>query len=860
MAVIRHLSSRADARVSLLVLAIATGLTSLALVVPGVLPVLENPSHSPGAPVEPAMSGAQSGTLVGKVSVSLSGPRSPLSPAFWGADVRVYNAVGSTQAGLWNATPLGYVRWPGGAVADGYNFSANVITNGGGGTFNPPQDEKMFVSWCRTVHCQAILQVPAEINDPATAAYYVAYTERTLGFHPAYWEIGNEPGLWKHFGVPWAHWGTIPGQPITPAAYAQVVHSYINSMKAVDPTLRFVGLPGTGLGGSGETTWLTDTVQLNGRNLSAVAIHVYSAGRGPATGATLSGFLGSLYGKGSLGHRIPLDRQAVAQACPKCGPIPIIVTEFGSGISGGTYDAYMASYPQAPYIAASLVQGITLNVTNIDLFSFQGAYPGSLLDGSGAPHPLYWLYADVLSNFGSTVVPAPNTFGSEGVFSAAALDASAQHAVLFVVNANATHPIAFDLSGMPLNGSGTVWSWNASTSTPVVRTVAGPLPTTWTVPAAGLLMLRTTIGSSGGGSPPPTYPVRFSESGLPAASEWAVTINGSTPTSVTSSIQIVLGNGTYPYSVAGPSGYSANPNNGTVVVRGGAANVSIVWTPTESPPPPTWNVTFVPSGLPLHTTWSAVLGQNTSSSQESIAFAVGAGSYTFSILAPSGFVAAPHAGTVTVTTQNVTVPVLFSSSGSGPGPPATYPVTFVESGLPAGTLWSISTSSTVSTRTSQLVLNASNGSYSYTVNPVSGYVASPGQGEFTIGGAPLTIALAFLSNRSVSPPGETGSPPPGLPPAGSGAPPIAPWGIPVAVLLLTAAIVLFCGVLAGLVLPARRRRSSGRPGSRAPNRTRPPQLPSDRAGTVPRRPSGRNGPASSASVPGRRPSPPYRGR
>ncbi len=856
MAVIRHLSSRADARTSLLVFAIATGLTGLALLVPGVLPVLVSSFHAPSGPGGPATYGTQSDTLIGKISVSLGGPRSPLSPAFWGADVRVYYSVGSTQAGLWDATPLGYARWPGGAVADGYNFSANVITNVGGSTFSPPQDERMFVSWCRTVHCQAIFQVPAEINEPTTAAYYVAYTEQTLGFHPAYWEIGNEPGLWQRFGVPWDHWGTTPGQTISPALYAQVVHAYIAAMKAVDPTLRFIGLPGTGLGGSGETTWLTDTVQTNGPNLSAVAIHVYPAGRGPANGATLSDFLGTLYGKGTLNHRIPLDRQAVAQACPTCGPIPIFVTEFGSGISGGTYDGYMGAYPQVPYIAASLVQGITLNVTNIDLFSFQAAYPGSLLYGSGGPHPLYWLYADLLSNFGSIVVPAPNTFGSAGVFSVATLDSSAQHAILFVVNANATHPIAFELSGMPLNGSGTIWSWNASTSTPVVQNVVGPLPATWAVPAASLLMLRTSVESSGGGSPPPTYPVRFTEAGLPAGSEWAVAINGSTSTAVVSTIQVVLGNGTYPYSVAGPSGYSASPSAGTVMVRGGGVNVSIIWTPTGGAPSPTWNVTFVPVGLPLHTTWSAVLGQNVSSSQGSIAFAVGAGSYAFSILAPSGFSATPHAGTVNVTHQNVTVPVQLSSSGSGSGPPATFPVTFVESGLPAGTLWSITASSIVSTRSSQLELNVSNGSYTYTVNPVSGFVASPDQGAFTIGGAPLTIVLAFLSNHSVSPPGETGSPPPAV----SGAPPIAPWGIPVAVLLLTAAIVLFSGVLAGLVLPARRRRSKAIPRARAPARGRSPHLPPYRVGPVQRRPTGRNGPTNSASAPGRRLAPGHRGR
>ena len=49
------------------------------------------------------------------------------------------------------------------------------------------------------------------------------------------------------------------------------------------------------------------------------------------------------------------------------------------------WDGYMKTYPNVPYISASLIQGITLGVSNIDLFAFQSTYPGSLDNRSAQP-------------------------------------------------------------------------------------------------------------------------------------------------------------------------------------------------------------------------------------------------------------------------------------------------------------------------------------------------------------------------------------------------------------------------------------------------------------------------------------------
>ena len=251
----------------------------------------------------PVMVGVASGNAITKpnppasadVDVQWNATPTNLSNGFWGADVRVFSEIGSPQVSEWQTSPLTVARWPGGAVADGYNYTSNVITKNGGGTLHSSSRRTAVHHVVSTGPLRGHLRVPAEINQPATAAYYVSYTENTLHFHPAFWEIGNEPGLWEEFNLPWSQWHLGSDSPVTPAQYAQVVHAYIAAMRAVDPTIRIIGLPGTGLGASQETTWLADTVAVNGPNLSAVAIHVYSAGDGNGT-PTPSGLLCELDG------------------------------------------------------------------------------------------------------------------------------------------------------------------------------------------------------------------------------------------------------------------------------------------------------------------------------------------------------------------------------------------------------------------------------------------------------------------------------------------------------------------------------------------------------------------------------------
>jgi hypothetical protein len=413
--------------------------------------------------------------------------------AFWGTDVRVYYAVGSSEAADINQTRIHYIRWPGGAVADRYNMTANRITDDNGSSYTPQSNESQFIGWCRLIHCQAIFQLPGEIDDPATAAYYVHVTETTYRFHPSYWEIGNEPAQWTHFGVPWSAWTTTQATNATPGSYAQVVRAYALAIHRTDPLAQLIGLPGVGTGAYNEAVWIRATVQLNGPNLSAVAIHVYPAGGSTTNGtATAASFFATLDGNSALPQRLPADRAALVATCGRCHPIALFVDELGSGTQGGPYDRFMAGFATVPYLAAEIAQALANQVPNVDLYAFRSGYNGSLLTSAGGHSLVFQLYSAMLSHLqpdvlNTTLAGAPGNF-----FLVATANATRTTEVLLAVNANTTASVRLDLAaaGLPLVGPGAAWTWNATTTAPVATAWSLLAPSQFTLPARSVAVIE----------------------------------------------------------------------------------------------------------------------------------------------------------------------------------------------------------------------------------------------------------------------------------------------------------------------------------------------------------------------------------
>jgi len=296
---------------------------------------------TPPAPLVP--------TLNATLSVNLTQKPTPLSAELLGINVRADSSINGTQGSAVTATSVRFLRWPGGGLADRYdpfgpNGTAAIYSDNGSFTSaaSTPAD---FVGWCRSIACSAIVTVPGEIDQPALAAQEVRYFEAALGFFPAFWEIGNEPGVWDHFAVSWNEWKPNQTASPSPTQYAELVHRYVSSMRSVDPTARFIGLPGIGGSNASESTWIKETLAVNGPNVSAVALHIYPAGR-TANNTTLSDFLESLSGPNGLPSRVVTARTTIAETCGNCS-ISLIVDEIAAA-TGPDSPSFLSGYPLVP--------------------------------------------------------------------------------------------------------------------------------------------------------------------------------------------------------------------------------------------------------------------------------------------------------------------------------------------------------------------------------------------------------------------------------------------------------------------------------------------------------------------------------
>jgi len=236
------------------------------------------------------------------------------------------------------------------------------------------------------------------------------------------------------------------------------------------------------------------------------------------------------------------------------------------------------------------------------------------------------------------------------------------------------------------------------------------------------------------GAPVGEYSVTFSESGLPSGTSWSVTFNGVTRTSSAPRIMFYATSGSYPFSVGALTGYLVTPTQGTITTTPGGSTANILFQPI-------YTVTLNESGLASGTPWTAVFGGvERTSATTSITFSVTAGTYAFQVPSVTGYTVSPSSGSVTVS-GGYTLLVTFTAV-----PPTTYAVTLSEGGLPTGAVWSATVGgATQSTSGTSLVYDLSNGVYSYSFNPVSGFTLGAGStGSVTVSGAPVSLAATYF--------------------------------------------------------------------------------------------------------------------
>jgi len=239
---------------------------------------------------------------------------------------------------------------------------------------------------------------------------------------------------------------------------------------------------------------------------------------------------------------------------------------------------------------------------------------------------------------------------------------------------------------------------------------------------------------------PTPYFVRFSEAGLPTSTRWTVELNGTSKSSYLATIGFDVGNGTFSYIISPVAGFTTAPYAGFVNVTGHSVEVDVNWTQF------TYAVTFNESGLTSGTDWSVNLnGTVESSITSTISFFEPNGSYNYSVGKVRGTTVTPASGTVDVQGGPASVNVTYS--------PPVFTVSFVETGLQAGTNWSVALNGTThSSTTTTIPFEVPNGSDTFLVSNLTDYTASPASGTVMVNGHAVNRTIAFEIQSNVSNP------------------------------------------------------------------------------------------------------------
>jgi hypothetical protein len=451
-------------------------------------------------------------------------PRDTLASTFLGVDVRPDARFNASDALYLADAGVKTWRYPGGAIGEAYNYTANCREPTCSST--EPNGIYNFIHECLNDSCNAILQLPAEIDSPSTDGYYVSYVVHTLGFHPAVWEIGNEPCLWTNFGQAWSQWST-PGTNATPGTFAATLPTIIAAIREQDPTTPISGLGGTGCGSTNNVPWVQAVAEKVGAEIQYVSLHSYIAG---GTKSSASSFLGEVHGTYNQSFITEQAAAGIHAVCVSCS-IGVLVTEAGAS-NGQSNFFFETNFPMAVWDAAalSLAGGGTgaapgVSPASIDDYAYDNGYPGSFTVNnpsvtSGNLDPSYYFYKD-LAQFivegtvlNATLTPSTNTLYA---FACVSTTGDSKSLLLTNVGTTGTANVSLYGSGFPLAESSPIvtwYTWNltgaALEQEPVVH-AAGSLTSVLLPPeSVALVAWATPLHFA---YPPPAAPIGLFVSG-----------------------------------------------------------------------------------------------------------------------------------------------------------------------------------------------------------------------------------------------------------------------------------------------------------------------------------------------------------
>ncbi|MEM3846835.1 MAG: hypothetical protein QXU98_14155, partial [Candidatus Parvarchaeota archaeon] len=235
-----------------------------------------------------------------------------------------------------------------------------------------------------------------------------------------------------------------------------------------------------------------------------------------------------------------------------------------------------------------------------------------------------------------------------------------------------------------------------------------------------------------------SYPITFTETGLPSGAKWYVILsNGQSFSSTTSTISFFEPIGTYSYTiVTADKMYRPSSYSGSFTVNDAPVSENITFIGV------TYTVTFTETGLPSGTRWYVNIdnGLSLSSTTSSIPFRGPKGPYSYTISAANkSYEPSPSSGSFTLNGSSYSIPVTFSL--------VTFSITITEVGLPSGTMWYVilSNGQSFSSTTSSISFNEPNGTYSYTIINEQGYNISASKGSVSVNGGNVSKIITFTA-------------------------------------------------------------------------------------------------------------------
>lgn len=460
-------------------------------------------------------SSVQAATNSASVTVNAASSLGTIPSTAFGLNTGVYdpNLMDSSVPGLLQQAKVGVLRFPGGSIADAYQWSSNSITDGYDDTppdyfqVAPGNSFNSFINLVQQIHGQALITVNYGSNaagtgggDPTEAADWVQYADVTNNDQVNYWEIGNEVygnGTYDPT-APYGqggHWELDLHSQIGPQAYANNALTYIQDMKAVDPNIQIgVVLTAPSNWPDGQSPdWNSTVLNTVGSQINFVIVHWYPEQPGQESDSGLlaspeSGFGGT----DSISQMMSTLRSEINEYCGSNAPnVKVFVTETNSVASNPGKQS--VSLVNALYLADDYMTWLENGAANVDWFALHnyintagnnsstlygstdyGDY-GLLSDGSSSggvseppadtPFPPYYGYEMVtdLAQPGDTMLSSSST---NSLVTVHAVKQTNGDVALMIINKdpNNSYNVGVSLSGFNPSGAATVYTYGENST------------------------------------------------------------------------------------------------------------------------------------------------------------------------------------------------------------------------------------------------------------------------------------------------------------------------------------------------------------------------------------------------------------